>query len=533
MNDEVKCSSGRARLHPQSSAVAFHCTTGRVVTRAAVIAVVFPLLGSLAGCTVGPEYHTPAPPAIQHYTATPLPDRTASSQGEAGLEQRFAAGGDLPAQWWTLYRCEPLNTLISGALKNSPTIAAASAALRQAAENMSAQEGSALSPSVDIKLNAIREKLNGATLGQPNINKILTLYNTSVSVSYDLDLFGAVRRELESQGAQVDFERFQLQGAYLALSANIVTTAVKEASLREQISATENIVADEETQLGVLRKQFEFGGADRIAVLSQETLVAQTRATLPLLRQSLDRTRHQLAVLSGRLPSEAGVSEFTMSMFTLPQTLPVSLPSSLVRQRPDILAADAVLHQASAEVGVATANLYPQLMLSANYGPQSLTPAGMLKYADMIWNIGAGLTQPIFHGGQLTAKKRAAEAAFDEANARYRQVVLLAFEDVADTLRALDHDAAALAAQTDAWRAASSSLDVARGQFRVGGVSYLSLLDAQRQYQQAVVNLAQAQAARYADTAALFQALGGGWWNDTAYDEKGHAGHANAGARSQ
>ncbi|MFT0173877.1 efflux transporter outer membrane subunit [Paraburkholderia mimosarum] len=523
MIDEVHCSSGRTRLHAQWCAVAFHCTAGRFVTRAAVIAGVLSLLGPLAGCTVGPEYHTPAPPATQNYTSTPLPDRTASSQGAAGLEQRFAAGGDLPAQWWTLYRCEQLNTLISEALKSSPTIAAASAALRQAAENLRAQAGTALYPSIDAKLNAMREKLNGATLGQPNVNKILTLYNASVSVSYDMDLFGGVRRELESLGAQVDFERFQLQGAYLALSANIVTAAVKEASLREQIGATENIVADEDAQLDVLRKQFEFGGVDRTAVLAQETLVAQTRATLPLLRQSLDRTRHQLAVLSGRLPSDTSVSEFTLSMFTLPQTLPVSLPSSLVRQRPDILAADAVLHQASAEVGVATANLYPQLILSANYGPQSLTPAGMLKYADMIWNIGAGLTQPIFHGGQLSAKKSAAEAAFDEANARYRQVVLLAFEDVADTLRALDHDADALAAQTEAWRAARSSLNLARGQFRVGGVSYLSLLDAQRQYQQAVVNLAQAQATRYSDTAALFQALGGGWWNDTAYDEKGHA----------
>ncbi|MEM5345629.1 efflux transporter outer membrane subunit [Paraburkholderia azotifigens] len=526
MMDEVNCNSGCTRLHRHSREAACHCAASRVVARAAVIAVVLLLLGPLTGCTVGPEYHTPAPPATGSYTPTPLPDRTASSPGTAGLEQQFAAGGDLPAQWWTLYRCEPLDALIRGALAKSPTIAAASATLHQAAENLRAQAGGELYPSVDANLNTTREKLNGATLGQPDLNRILTLYNASVSVSYNLDLFGGVRHELESLSAQVDFQRFQLQGAYLALSANIVTAAVKEASLREQIGATEHVAADEETQLGVLRKQLELGGVGRIAVLSQETLLAQTRATLPPLRQSLDRTRHQLAVLAGSLPSDTGVPEFTLSMFTLPQTLPVSLPSSLVRQRPDILAADAVLHQASAAVGVATANLYPQLTLSANFSPQSLTPAGMLKYADMIWNIGAGLTQPIFHGGQLNAKKRAAEAAFDQANAQYRQTVLLAFEDVADTLRALDHDAVALAAQTEAWRAASSSLDLARAQFRVGGVSYLSLLDAQRQYQLTVVNLAQAQAARYADTAALFQALGGGWWTDTTSGQNERANAA-------
>ncbi|SIT43554.1 RND efflux system, outer membrane lipoprotein, NodT family [Paraburkholderia ribeironis] len=526
MIDDVNCSSGRGRLHPQLCGAFCRRAAHHLVARAAPITVLLSLLGSLSGCTVGPEYRTPAPPATDTYAPTPLPERTASSPGAAGLGQQFATGGDLPAQWWTLFRCEPLDALIREALANSPNIAAASAALRQAGENLRAQAGSQLYPAIDAKLNATREKLNGATFGQPGLNRILSLYNASVIVSYKLDLFGGARHELESLGAQVDYQGFQLQGAYLALSANIVTAAVKEASLREQIDATERIVADEETQLGMLRKQFEFGGVGRVAVLSQETLLAQTRATLPPLRQSLDQTRHQLAVLAGKPPSDIGVPEFRLSMFTLPRTLPVSLPSSLVRQRPDILAADAVLHQASAQVGVATANMYPQITLSASYGPQSLTPAGMLKYADMIWNIGSGLTQPIFHGGQLTAQKRAAEAAFDQAKAQYRQTVLLAFEDVADTLRALDHDATGLAAQTEAWRAASSSLDLTRGQFRVGGVSYLSLLDAQRQYQQTVVNLTQAQAARYADTAALFQALGGGWWNDTTTSQTSQAAPA-------
>jgi NodT family efflux transporter outer membrane factor (OMF) lipoprotein len=520
MIEDVNRSFSRSRLQgPLYIAFRRHiaCRSGALsASVAASITVLIALSIPLSGCMVGPDYHTPAPPATQTYTPAPLPDQTASAPGASGVPQQFAAGQDIPAQWWTLFHCDPLDALIREALANSPNVAAAQAALRQAAENYRAGVGSAFYPSVDAKLNATREKFNGDTFGEPGLTEELNLYNASVNVSYNLDVFGGARRQVESLRSQVDYQGFQLQAAYLALSANIVTAAVKEASLREQIEATERIAADEDSQLGVLRKQFELGGVSRTAVLAQETLLAQTRATLPPLRQSLDQTRHQLAVLAGKPPSDTGVPEFRLSMFTLPQTLPVSLPSSLVRQRPDILAADATLHQASAQVGVATANMYPQFTLSASYGPQALTPAGLLKYADMIWSIGAGVTQPIFHGGQLSAQKRAAEAAFDQANAQYRQTVLLAFQNVADALRALDHDATGLLAQTQAWHAASDSLDLTRGQFRVGGVSYLALLDAQRQYQQTVVNLAQAQAARYADTAALFQALGGGWWNDTA-----------------
>ena len=512
MIDDVNHGFSRSRLHRRSRRASRRHAARGVLARAAWVAV----LTALSGCTVGPNYHTPAPPATDTYTSTPLPGQTVSSPGASGVPQQFVAGQDIPAQWWTLFHCEPLDALIREALANSPNVAAAQAALRQAGENLRAQIGTTLYPSVDAKANATREKFNGVTFGEPQLTEVLNLYNASVSVSYNLDVFGGGRRELESLRSQVDYQGFQLQAAYLALTANIVTAAVKEASLREQIDATERIADDEDAQLRIMRQQLELGGVSRTALLAQETLVAQTRATLPPLRQSLDQTRDQLAVLAGKPPSDTDVPEFRMSMFTLPQTLPVSVPSSLVRQRPDILAADATLHQASAQVGVATANMYPQLTLSASYGPQALTPAGLLKYADMIWSLGAGITQPIFHGGQLSAQKRAAEAAFDEANAQYRQTVLLAFQNVADTLRALEHDATGLSAQTQAWRAASDSLDLTRGQFRIGGVSYLALLDAQRQYQQTVVNLAQARAARYADTAALFQALGGGWWNDTA-----------------
>ncbi|MEX3853285.1 efflux transporter outer membrane subunit [Paraburkholderia sp. BR10923] len=471
---------------------------------------------ALAGCMVGPDYHAPPAPATNTFTPTPLPDQTASAPGPAGLPQRFAPEQDIPAAWWTLFHCEPLDALIREAIANSPNMTAAQAALRQARENYIAQAGGTLLPSVDAQLNATREKINGIAFGQPGLVEEFNLYNASVNVSYKLDVFGGARRELEALHAQIDYQRFQLQAAYLTISANIVTAAVKEASVRAQIDATERIATEEEQQLNVLDQQLSLGGVSRAAVLAQETLLAQTRATLPPLYQQLDQARHQLAVLAGKLPSDTGVPEFTLDMFSLPDTLPVSLPSSLVRQRPDILAADATLHQASAQVGVATAAMYPQITLSASYGAEALTPAQVLRAGSTIWSIGAGLLQPVFHGGQLSAQKRAAEAAYEQAGAQYRETVLLAFQNVADTLRALEHDATGLKAQTDASRAASDSLELTRGQYRVGGVSYLALLDAQRQYQQTVVSLAQAQAARYADTAALFQALGGGWWNGAA-----------------
>jgi NodT family efflux transporter outer membrane factor (OMF) lipoprotein len=385
--------------------------------------------------------------------------------------------------------------------------------LSESRENLRVQFGGSLLPRVDAQLNATREQFNGITFGEPQLTEGTNLYNSSVSVSYALDLWGVARRGVEAARSRVDYQRYQLQAAWLALTANIVTAAVKEASLRAQIEATEEISNEESSQLTVLQRQFELGGIGRTDVLTQQTLLAQTRASLPPLQQQLDQTQHQLAVLSGSPPGDPTLPEFKLFMFSLPQTLPVSVPSALVKQRPDILAADATLHEASAQVGVETANMYPQLTLSASYGTQSLTPADLFSAGSTVWSIGSGVLQPIFHGGQLLSQKRAAVAAFEEANARYRQTVLLAFQNVADTLRALDHDASGLRAEAEAGQSASDALDMARGQFKLGGISYLSLLVTQRQYQQTVVDLAQAQAARFADTAALFQALGGGWWN--------------------
>ena len=468
----------------------------------------------LAGCAVGPDFRQPEAPDTKSYTSAALPQETAATPGTGGAAQRFVGGQDIPAQWWTLFQSEPLDQLIRQALQDSPTLAAAQATLRASQENLRAQYGAALSPGVDASLSATRERISGAAFGPGGKPNLFNLYNASVKVSYALDLFGGARRELESLRSEVDYQRFQLEGAYLTLTANIVTTAVKEGSLRAQIRASQDILTLQEKQLDVVQNQFELGAVSRADVLAQKTQVAQTRATLPPLEKELAQTRHQLAVLAGKLPSETALPEFDLDTLLLPQELPLSLPSSLVQQRPDIRASQELLHQASAQVGVATANLYPQLTLTANYGVESNKSGDLFNgNAPSIWNLGAGLVQPLFHGGELRARRRAAVAVYDQAAAQYRETILQAFQNVADVLRALEADARTLKAQADAETAARDALELTQQQFRVGAVSYLTLLNAERQHQQARIGLIQAQATRYADTAALFQALGGGWWN--------------------
>jgi NodT family efflux transporter outer membrane factor (OMF) lipoprotein len=368
---------------------------------------------------------------------------------------------------------------------------------------------------VDAGFSASRKKFTGAAFGQPDApGGLFTLYNASVSVSYTLDIFGATRRGLEELQARVDYQRFLLEGAYLTLTSNIVTTAVREASLRASIKATEEIIRAEEEQLALVEEQFRLGAVARPEVLAQQAQLAQTRASLPPLEKELARTRHLLAVLAGSPPGqEAELPEFRLTDFQLPGELPLALPSSLVSRRPDIRAAEEQLHSACALVGVATANLFPKLTITGDYGTQSILLTGLFSGGTNIWSIGAGLLQPIFRGGELTAKRRAAIAAYDQAEAEYRETVLQAFQNVADVLRALEKDAQTLKAQSEAEKTAADSLDLTRSRFELGAANYLSLLNAERQLQQARLSLAQARAARFADTAALFQALGGGWWN--------------------
>ncbi len=474
----------------------------------------------VSSCAVGPDFRVPEAPAAKTYTSAALPAETETAPGKAGAAQRFISGEDIPSQWWTLFHSPALDQLIKQALKDSPTLEAAQAALRQSQEELRARTGSALFPSIDAQGIVTRQKISGAAFGQPNTRfSPFTLYNASVNVTYTLDVFGGARRELEGLRAQVEYEKFQLEAAHLALTANIVTTAVLDASLRAQIQATRDIEKAQAEQLSMVERQFQVGAAARTDVLLQQAKLAQTRASLPPLEKALAQNRHQLAVLAGRLPADAALlPEFDLTAFDLPQQLPVSLPSSLARRRPDIRAAESVLHAASAQVGVATANMYPHITLTGGYGSTAETTGTLFSAGSAVWNLGAGLTQPLFHGGELAAKKRAAVAAYDAAAAAYRQSVLQAFQNVADVLRALELDAQALKSQADAETAARDSLETAREQYKLGAASHLAILLAEDQYEAAKIGLVQAEALRFADTAALFQSLGGGWWNEAKED---------------
>lgn len=469
----------------------------------------------LAACAVGPDFETPAAPKTKSYTKQPLVKQTASAPGigSSGKAQHFAAGKDIPGEWWMLFHCEELNDLIRTGLANNQTLAAAQATLRQAQETLAAQIGSAYYPNVTAALGVTRERQAGATFGQEITSSTFNLYNAAANVSYTLDVFGGLRRQTETLAAQVENQRYLLEAAHITLTANIVTTAVTVASLEAQIQATHELIHALEQQLTIIDKQYKLGGVSGVDVLTQQNQVAQTRATLPPLEKSLAQSRHALAVLIGVLPSESNLPKISLDRLNLPAKLPISLPSLLVRQRPDVRASEALLHAASAQIGVATANLFPQFPLSASYGRDSNTPQTLFNFSNSAWSLGAQLTQPLFDGGSLRAQRREAIAAFDVTYAQYRQIVLQGFQNVADSLRAIEADARALKTQRQAEIALRDTLKIAEQQVRLGGISYLSLLDTQRQYQQAVINRIKAQAARYTDTAALFLSLGGGWWN--------------------
>jgi NodT family efflux transporter outer membrane factor (OMF) lipoprotein len=477
----------------------------------------------LAGCAVGPDFIVPPAPVNAGYADQAPPASTASSPGAGGAAQTFLPGKDIPGDWWTLFHSRRLNDLISRALAANPSLQAAQAALRQAQENVRVQEG-ALLPTVDANASATRQQISlaqfgplGQTLTQFGVSAplIFNLFQATANVAYSPDVFGGKRRQIEQALAQEDYERFALEASYLTLTANVVTAAIQEASLRGQIEATQDIIKSESQQLTVVRNQFEAGSAPRTDVLSQESELVQTQALLPGLEKQLAQQRHLLAALTGRFPNQGRSETVSLAALHLPTRLPVSLPSKLVEQRPDIRSAEEQLHQASAQIGVAVANMLPQINLTADYGTQALTPATMFTPQNAIWSIGAAGTQPIFHGGTLIHQERAAVAAYEQAEAQYRNTVLMAFQNVADVLRALQDDARTLETQERAVRVASENLDLSRIQYQDGTITYLTLLNAQRAYEQARLSHVQAQAARLADTAALFQALGGGWWNRT------------------
>jgi NodT family efflux transporter outer membrane factor (OMF) lipoprotein len=368
-------------------------------------------------------------------------------------------------------------------------------------------------PQLQGNASQLREQQSGASIGPGYSGYITNVFQATVNVSYTLDVFGGERRKVEGLEAQAEAQNFQLEASYLTLTSNVVSSAIQLASIREQIAVTHEIIALEEKQLATIRRQFELGSHTRADVLQQQSNLATVRATLPALQQQQAAAEHQLAVLTGRFPSDAASPELDLSDLTLPADLPISLPSALVAQRPDIRAQTAVLHQASAAVGVATANMLPQLTLSGAFGGESLRFGNLLQPNSGIWNLASAVSQPIFAGGTLRAKRRAAIDGYDQAQAKYRLIVLNAFQNVADSLTALDNDAQALKSEYDAVNAAKSSLELIQRQYDAGAINYVSLLTAQQTYQQARIAYVRALASRFTDTVTLFQALGGGWWN--------------------
>jgi len=475
----------------------------------------------LCSCAVGPNFK--APPAPQTSGFAPpgqLPAETRAAPAENVQAQRFIDGLDIPGQWWGLFQSADLSALIERGVADNPTLEAAQAALRQANEMVAAQRG-AFYPGVSGALSAQRAKEPAAALGLPVSGSVLyTLNSAAVNVSYTLDAFGGIRRQVEALQAQAEYVKFSLEATYLSLTANIVTAAITESSLRAQIAATQEIADSQQKQLDITRRQVAAGGASRADVLQQQSLLQSTLASLPPLRARLAQARNLLSTYVGSLPADFRAAEFNLDSLTLPLDLPVTLPSKLVAQRPDVRQYSALLHAATAEVGVATANLLPQITLSGSYGGEAGSFSNVFSPGSVLWNLGASLTQPIFKGGQLLHQRRAAIAAAQEALANYKATVLTAFQNVSDALYALNADADALAAQTLAARSAAESLALVQAQYKSGGVSYLQVLSSEQSFQTAAIALVKVRAQRYADTAALFQALGGGWWNrsDVAAD---------------
>ena len=458
-------------------------------------------LAALASCTHD-AVRPPEIPTSQQYTPTPV------------AEERLAPGKDIPAQWWTLFRSPALDGLVRQALEASPTLARAGAKLRQAQEDLGARTGGTRFPKVDAKLSANRVDVNPQSLGVQAlpVQTPFNLYLASVGVSYTLDLFGANRRELEALQAGVDYQRYELDASRLMLAGNVVTAAIREASLREQIAATEELVVLQERQLAITERLVNLGTAAQADAVAQRLDLAQIRAVLPDLQRQLEQVRHRLAVYVGQPPGAARLPEFRLAELQLPPELPLSLPSELARQRPDIRAAEALLYQAGARVGVASANLYPQITLSANVGSLASNAGDLFSSGSGFYVLGASLTQPLFHGDELQSKRRSAIAAYEQAGAAYQEVVLQSFQNVADVLRALEADAKKVKERTEAATQARTYHDITSARFKAGGVSYFFLLDAQRKLHGALIDRTQALADRYADSAALFQALGGGWW---------------------
>jgi NodT family efflux transporter outer membrane factor (OMF) lipoprotein len=474
---------------------------------------------SAVGCAAGPDFHTPAAPTSSRFTEAPTPAKTVSATDPGGTAQNLIHGRDIPGDWWTVFHSPQITALVTQALKANPDVTAAQATLREARETTRAEQG-AFFPQVGATVQAERATESLAGFGLGNGSATFSVDSGLLNISYTLDAFGGIRRQVEQLNAQAEYQRFQLEATDLTLTANVIIAAITEASLRAQIDTTHDIIRADTDALNLVRRRFQLGGVSEVDVLQQQSLLDTQMATLPGLRKQLQQTRNQLSVYMGGHPDLYSAPTLNLNSLTLPADLPVSLPSKLVEQRPDIRAYGALLHSATAAVGVATANMLPQISLTGSFGREAGDVSSLFTPAGILWSIAGSITQPIFEGGTLTARRKAAQAALEVAAAQYSSTINTAFQNVANALVAVERDAETLRAAEVAQKTAASSLSVARSQYEAGAGTYLNVLTAEQTDFSTRLNLITARAARFTDTVALFQALGGGWWNRTDVDPK-------------
>jgi len=498
--------SRRYRLSAHSRAARRSPVLGVMLVPAIVLA--------LSGCVVGPNFKAPAAPTQTVYNAGNLPHQTVSTSGSDGAAQVFDRSQQVRADWYRLLGSKALDQLIQQALAHNPTLMATQARLAAAREAVIAAAGTG-TPQLGLSAGASRNRASGASFGinNPEFVNSFNLYQAQLTASYDLDPFGALAREVESTQAQAQVQRYRLLDSRITLINNVVASALAEAGARATLATTQDIVATQRKALHLTQQQQRYGAAQRSAVLRAQAELSDTEATLPALRQQIAVARHRLALLAGQSPADYRAPALNLDDFTLPTQLPVSLPSQLVRQRPDLLAAASVMHVELARVGVARARLLPNITLSASYGRIGLHPSDLLDPPAAIWNFGAGLVAPLLDGGTLHANKRAAQDQYRAAVADYRHAVLYAFDQVADALRALDNDAQALQARQQSLQASGQALKLVQARYREGSADFLNLYQTQELQRRSAIRYTRARLQRYQDTAALFRALGGGWWN--------------------
>ncbi len=470
-------------------------------------------LALLSACAVGPDFTPPAPPEAGSYDSESLSAVTADGA------QEVKEGKQIESKWWAAFHSASLNALVDRALQRNPDLETMQARLR-GAEAARAAEEAALFPTVSGGFSSQRQKTSGASNGGLFRGFTYTLHDASVGVSWGLDLFGGTRRAVEGLDAQVNQTRFEEQTARLALIANVVTTAVQEAALQERLKETESLIADQTQILKIVTARFDAGSVPKGAVTSQQSAVAAAVATLPPLKKQESATRHALAALTGDMPNARMGATLRLDDLTLPSTLPLTLPSQLVGQRPDIRAAQEDLHAASAAIGVAVAQRLPQITLSADVGSMANRLANLFGPGGGFWNLGANASEVLFDSGALANKEEEARAAYDASAAQYKKTVLAAFQNVADSLHALHADAESLNAAQEAEQAAAETLTLTEVQQKAGAISEDSVLAARAAHSQVAQDLTQAKAQRLADTAALFAALGGGLNADDGKDSQ-------------